>query len=306
MAKTCNFHLVLLSFVCFTSILHLRLANGAPAAPTSKLTGRQIRSIIDQSLPRSVVPSIAGSSREWSRRVKRSPTTKELVDPNDCIHKCWDQDDQRTEQIQTSFENKVHTTDHIGEDEATQRNQLQSAMDNLGSLMHDACEAAKKTKSCFQACPATQLKDVAIADNNVEDVACEPDKNFGGYNNYRMAIACLNNTLSLSREYCEKQCHGSIKLLSDVTQLGIDRNDTESSNVNYEADIGRNVNSVKEQCRIITCTRDCSKSYIMKRCGQKGFDLYSRQLAVEPRSTLAILQKLGAINTVPQECNSLK
>jgi len=172
--------------------------------------------------------------------------------------------------------------------------------------MSDACQSAKKTKSCFQGCPNSQLKDVAIADYTTEDVACEPDKNFGGYNNYRMSVFCINGTMAVSREYCASQCHGDVKSLRDVTQLGIDRNDSDSSSLYVETNSNQNANSVKDQCKIMTCTRDCNKPYLLKRCGQKGFDLYSRQLSIEPRSTLAILQKVNAINNVPSECNSLK
>jgi hypothetical protein len=48
--------------------------------------------------------------------------------------------------------------------------------------------AAKQTKSCFNACPNSQLKDVAIADYYTDEVACEPDKNFGGYESKYLII----------------------------------------------------------------------------------------------------------------------
>jgi len=222
------------------------------------------------------------------------------------VHNCWAKDDEATENVQTNFEGKVHYTDHISEDQNSQQSQISAINDNMGSLMSDTCQAGKQAKSCFQSCPNSQLKDVALGSYYVDDVACEPDKNFGGYNGYRTALFCINNTLSRTRDACISRCHGGVKDLKAVTQFAVDRDDGDSASVNVESDSGKNFNSVRDQCKITICNRDCNKDEIVRKCGQNGYNLYDRQLKVEPRSTLTVLQKLSVLSSVPPECNQFK
>jgi len=302
--------------ICLSiSFIPITCGGGASAkdAAVVVVVKRDARHIINQILRNSLLTGTSAMSTRSKRsllhlRYKRSLETKELEDPNNCIHACWDKEDAIADDILTKFESKIHASDAASdaEDPAASAKLQDSIMNNMGSLLSDSCQGSKKTKSCISACPNSKLKDVALGECIEDQTACEPEQNFGGYTSYRAATNCVNFTMAVSHEECEKKCGGKYQSLRDATQFGLDKNESESSTVYYEKNADQNYNTVKEQCKKTTCHRDCTKPYLVKRCQKNVYDFYVRQLKVEPKSALNILQKLDALKNVPPECNDLK